>query len=221
MTITRIAVDMNLLWGGIHTMSAGTNRYLMVMQQDIDASAAQYNGVSMTELFFVDYTHMVQAWGLAIPDSWSGSLSLTITGGNNRIHFCEFAGVDPLTPILDTQVDGSGSSGDTSASVSILCDDNGWVEGIIDLSNTPTENANMTYDNHSTWTISYYTTPVDGLVTFSYTFSGSRNAMGVISLNPIIPGPVDVNSWNGLSMISVEKLDALVKANIKTIDGLG
>ena len=194
MTITRTSIVTNAALGATYTPDSGANRYVLLFAQsdtDLSYSAVSINSVAMTLLQDdTNHTAHTQVWGLVIPDAWSGAKTITSTGSAAKHSWASFAGVNPSTPVYDSQKDGSGSSTDTTATVTINGIVGGYIQGAIALTSTytPTKGANQTSD----WAVnnfgtSYYTTVTTAALTFSYTFTGSRNSMVAVSLNPSIP----------------------------------
>lgn len=193
MAVTRLSAAYNQSAPATITPDAGTNRYLLIFvgsYNDADTySAISLNGSAMTKLADVTNSANTEAWGLVIPDAWSGALTLTTTG-SGRMEILQFAGVDPSNPVLDVQNDNSGTGTDTAASLSIACLADGYVQDELNLATTTTPNcgANQTADNRvDTRGLSHYTTPVNGNVTMSWSFAGSRNVLVAVSLKPFKP----------------------------------
>ena len=180
MQINRTATSSSLL-GTSYTLTTGSKRYLLFMANEIPATAPAINGETMTVLESVSDTFAAVAYGLVVPDSWSGAL--TVSGSNVRYEKYEFENVDPNNPVLD-----SGShiddSADISESLSVDCLQDGWVQDVIGVNTSPTKGANQTLDRTgSTLGTSHYTTPANGSITMSWSWSGNSDiAMVVVSL---------------------------------------
>ena len=181
--ITRLAFASNELAYYTYTIVAGTKRYLLWLTVDSSPTTPVVNGVSMSLLESEsDSSYYVTAYGLVVPDSWSAGVVASSGGG--RYMKCQFAGVDPNNPIYASDSYKNGNP-DTTESITLNCHKSGWVQDIIAVGNQPTQGANQTLDYRAASSgTSYYTTPINGNVTMTWTFTSANSAMIAVSLMP-------------------------------------
>jgi len=173
------------------TLPAGRNRYVLISVTDTDAyqwGSATFGGVALTKLA-ESYGQggfnygFVQFWGMPIPDGWAGDKSIVPNTGKTTCQVWIFDNVDPANPMLD--VDFTLDANTTALSLTVDCTADGYVVDTIGLNGayTPNNGANQTALNRGTcYGVSRYTTPADGTVTMSWTFTLSRVGFAVISL---------------------------------------
>lgn len=192
MAISRLSFLPNTTKPSTITPPSGKQRYLMILTSNGDTSdnitSITYNDKPMSLIVSATATASAQVWGLAIPDDWTGALTITFVGGS-RIEIAWFENVDPYNPILNYASDSSGGGTDTSATCTVICNKDGWVQTEIGLSTAtnPIKSENQTSDFVINSNASaYLTTPITDNVIVSYTFTESRNAMVAVSLMPYI-----------------------------------
>lgn len=160
------------------------------------AVSATYNGVAMTQLFYMNGTdggsNDQVVFYLVNPASGSNTLSVSRTGGANlSIVASSYSGVDTTTPIDAYSTEGSNSTATTHASNSTTVgSSNNWLVGLHRDTDLRITTADILTIRASTTTVSEEVWDSNGTVsagshTVTYTLSPAGRVHGVslISIN--------------------------------------
>lgn len=191
-----------------------------------DISGVTFNGVAMTQigttLDFSAIGRYISMWGLASPAA--GSNTIAISGGTNQN-----AGAVSINGYSSNSGFNSGTTASNPMTVSVTTTvDNAYVvgfgtfisysslgSGVSDLIGGINGDANtrMIYSTSAK-------TPA-GAFSMSVNISGSNlGGLVAVGINPVVSGPANLKTINGLAKASVKEVNGLAMASVKTYNGL-
>lgn len=226
-------------YGGAFDAGAGANRILLVFTF-AECSPAQtvssitYNGVGLTK-FIATTTPSgairIDAWYLVAPATGSNTLTNNMTGTINS-NGCTMAavvynGVIQSASGINKSAVAHSSGGDvTTISASVTPDvANCWVTGYGQDQDRPSD-LQAPYTPRlivSTWDVigDSNGSVAQSLQTMTWTIDSARKMLAMVAaLAPVITGPVNLGSMNGVAKASMASVNGVAIANISNINGV-
>lgn len=219
-----------------HTCT-GTNLILwvatsVVVPNGVSISGVTYNSVAMTLAGTRRNPQAnieVSLWYLANPATGSNNVSITASGtdGSTVIRgvSASYTGC-AQTGIPDAVGGGTGTGTSFSQAVTTVAD-NCWTVAAVYGNGTPAVSTGSSELGHQPATARLLMADSNSAITpaGSYTMNFTQSVddnrgQQVASFAPLVTGPVNVKTVDGLAIASVKTVDGLAVASVKTINGL-